>query len=742
MAKPTPSRAVPKPPRSWGRIIKRIFIWLLIFVLVIMVLGALAAVVAYRTVSLPDPSRDFQTNTSFLYYRDGKTKLGSLAVQNRQTIDYTEMPDNIKNAVISAENRSFWEDRGISPGGIARSAWAIARGGQLQSGSTITQQYIKVLYLNSERTMKRKLKELILAIKMGQELPKEEILEGYLNTIYFGRSAYGIQAAAKSYFLTDAKNLTLQQSATLAAILNNPGRYNPSKEANLDRLHERYRYVLDGMLEMGKISKAEHDAAAAKLPDFPEVPISNRYGGPKGFLIKKVEAELAENGFSEDQIFGGGLQVVTTFDPAAQQAAESTAQKYTQLAAEKAKVPQDPKQLHAAIASVETETGEVLALYGGPDFVKNSRNWATTDRSTASTFKTYALAAGLRNGFGLKDKFNGNTFTPKGDAKPVRNEFSYQYGQVNLIKATADSINTAFVDLTEQMPNGAREVEKAANDAGVPTGNGWDLNNRISLGVAEASPLDQASGYATFANDGTHVPAHVVREVRDHNGKVLYSANVKPKSAFESDVAADVTHALSAVVDEGTGRRVSVLDRPIAGKTGTAGVGDKIISAWFVAYTKQISTAVMFVAGDDGVGNLDPYARPQDKAFFGGSYPAQVWAEYMKVATKDQPVEEFPKPGWVNGGKPSSPTPKSKPTPTPSATPTQTQPTSQPTSGEPPKDQGAPPNENSSGPTTHPTDPSVEPSSHPTKPTSTPTPNPSKPPNNHPRPPIKPPSGP
>ncbi|MDN6799582.1 MAG: transglycosylase domain-containing protein, partial [Propionibacterium sp.] len=253
-----------------GRFFKNLAFTTLVLVLVLAIAAGVGAIVFYNRTNLPDPNKDFQTNTSFIYFNDSKTKLGSLSVQNRQTISYEQMPKSIKDAAISAENRTFWEDQGISIGGIVRAAWTIARGGEMQGGSTITQQYIKILYLSQDRTMQRKLKELVLAVKMGKQVPKEDILAGYLNTIYFGRGAYGIQAAAKSYFNVDASKLTVPQSAVLASILNNPTLFDPSGGAKArERLLNRYRYVLDGMLEAGNITQAEHDEYSRKLPAFP-----------------------------------------------------------------------------------------------------------------------------------------------------------------------------------------------------------------------------------------------------------------------------------------------------------------------------------------------------------------------------------------------------------------------------------------------------------------------------------------
>ena len=646
-------------------------------------ISAMAVVVyGYSTTKLPAANAEFNTATTFVYYNDGKSELGNFAIQNRTPLSFAKMPETIKQASVAAENRTFWTDKGISIRGMIRAAWKIARGQDVQGGSTITQQYIKILYLNSERTMKRKFRELFLAYKISKKMSKEDILAGYLNTIYFGHGAYGVQAASKEYFNIDAKSLSVPQAAFLATVVNNPSMYDPEDKDNHARILSRYRYVINSMAEMNFITPAQATTYSQKLPKFPKVPANQRYGGPKGFLMKMVERELGAAGFDSSQISGGGLKIITTFDKDAQQAAVESAQKYTKQSARA--VGRKSSKLHAAIASVDVNSGEVIALYGGPDFVKNSRNWATTPRPTASTFKTYALAAGLKDGYSLLNRFSGNTFTPPGESKPVRNEFSHQYGQsVDLITATKDSINTAFVDLTSQMDNGPRKIMKMAQAVGAPKGAGWDKTSRIPLGTAEVSPLAQASAYATFANDGVVVPDHVVREVRDRKGRVIYKANPEKKRVVSEDIAHDVTFALSNVVQEGTGSAVQTLDRPIAGKTGTkdrknADGSSDIVSAWFVAYTRQISTAVMYVAGNSGTGDLDNYARPGDSTFFGGTYPALTWADYMKVATKGQAVKEFPKPAYVNRDEVPQPSQTAQETLQPTDEPTTEAPKPQP----------------------------------------------------------------
>lgn len=672
-----------------------------IVVLALLLIGMLAGYLFYANTKLPNPNGDFSTQTTSLYYRDGTTKLGDLSIQNRTVVGYDQIAQPMKDAVVAAEDRTFWTNRGISPRGMTRAVWAILRGGDVQGGSTITQQYIKLRYLTSERTMTRKLNELALAVKMNNQMSKPDILGGYLNTIYFGRGAYGAEKGAETYFGVQAKDLSVPQAAVLAAMINNPSIYDPELDAdNRARLQDRYNYVLDGMLEMGTISQAEHDQDYGKLPEIRPIQQPDTYGGPKGFLMTMAENELMANGFTSAQINGGGLNITTTFDAAAQAAAEQVAQKYTAQAAQNAPTPQDPANLHVGLASVQVGSGELLALYGGPDYVASQFNWGTIPRPAASTFKAWTLLAALRQGFSLNTVLNGSTFTPPGDTMPVSNDSHVNYGKVTLAKATAYSMNTAYTDLVGKMANGPASVVKAANDAGVPSGPGWDLNNRIALGTAEVSPVSNATGFATVANDGSYVATHVIKEVRDSSGKVLYSASVPANQTVENAVARTAQNALEGVVTSGTGTTAKKLNRDVIAKTGTAGVGNATVSAWFVGATKQVSTAVMFVAGD-GSADLNPYRGPGYASFSSGEYPAQAWLDYMQVATQGQPVEKFNTLKAVPGVTTSEPVSTPPPEPSKSA---------------------APPSTSSEMPTDQPTQPIQPPTSKEPKPSPTPTP--------------------
>ena len=310
--------------------------------------------------------------------------------------------------------------------------------------------------------------------------------------------------------------------------------------------------------------------------------------------------------------------------------------------------------LHVGLASIDVGTGGILALYGGSDFVSNSRNWATTPRYAASTFKVWGAVAGLRNGFGLSSTLRGSTYTPEGDTEPVQNDSAYNYGTVTLQKAIQDSINTSFVDLIARIPNGTEELIRAANDAGIPEDDSWAPQvNRMVLGEGEVTALDNATGYATLAGNGVRNETHIVAEVRDASGNVVYSGNSEGVQAIETPVAQDLSYALSGAV---AGSTVSAVDgRDVAGKTGTEGIAvgqdgaTKQItrSAWLCGYTKQIATAVVMVAGDDGNQNLDVYARPGSGAFYGAGYPTDVWNSYMAVATDGLPFVDFDPPANI-----------------------------------------------------------------------------------------------
>ncbi len=461
-----PKRPAAKKPMK--RRLLTVLKWGLIVGLVIMLTGMGAFYYAYTQTTIPNPNAEFQTETTVIYYADGKTQLGTFATQNRESIPYSEMPDNIKQAVVAAEDQSFWTNQGIDPKGIIRAAFSNARGNSTQGASTITQQYVKILYLTQERSFNRKLKEAFLSLKLQREQSKQEILEGYLNTIYFGRGAYGIQAAAMAYFDVPAKDLNLKQAAVLASVLNDPNDLDPAegKEARA-ALKERYTYVLGSMADTGDITAEEADQASQTLPKFPKIEADSQYGGQKGHMLRLVRQELRQMGYSEEEIDGGGLRVTTTFTPEAMQAAEEG------VLAQKPEGFGD-KELHIAAATVEPGTGALLGFYGGQDYLDSEINWAEAGGMVGSTFKPFTLATAITEGFSLEDTFEGNSPYEFPDGLEVRNEGGgdgNDYGsEVDATYALEESINTAFVDMSASIPDGPEKIDGHGQRARHPAG--------------------------------------------------------------------------------------------------------------------------------------------------------------------------------------------------------------------------------------------------------------------------------
>ncbi|GAB4001728.1 transglycosylase domain-containing protein [Nocardioides ultimimeridianus] len=644
-------------PKDWKSRLKRLTLWALVAFLICSLIGIVGFIIAYKSINIPDPNAEYLTQTTHVFYADGKTDLGDFAVQDRTAIPFAEMPQTIKDAVVAAENRSFWTDHGIDPKGILRAAFSNAQGNATQGGSTITQQYVKLLYLTQERSIKRKIKEAILSLKIQQQLSKQTILEGYLNTVYFGRGAYGVQAAARSYFDVDAKDLTLRQSAVLASLVNNPSGLDPANgKASKAALLERYDYVLNGMASMGTADPTKVAKYVGHLPKFPTIKSEDRYGGQRGHILSMVKQQLLSLGFSEAEIAGGGLQVTTTFTKKAMNATARGVKKIRPSGF-------GPRRLHIAAASVQPGTGAVRGLYAGQDYLLSQLNWALLGGSAGSTIKPFALAAGLKAGFSLKDTFQGNGPYTYPDGHEVNNEGNTPYGaHITLLKALEESVNTAFADLTMSIPDGPQRIVDMVNAAGIPPATaanppygfpdhspGQVADSGVALGSETVSPINMANAYATIANKGVAADAYIIEKVVDADGVTRYQHEVTTHRAMSADIAADDTYAMQQVVQQGTGTAALALGRPAAGKTGTAtNALDQVSSAWFAGFTPQMSTAVMYVRGQ-GNGQLDGWLP----SYFGGHYPAETWTEIMKIEMAGLPVEDFPPPAYVDGTAPT-----------------------------------------------------------------------------------------
>ena len=662
---------------------RRILKWGLLVALVGFLLGTAAFAYGYMSTDIPDPNEDFQTETSIVYYADGKTELGRFAEQNRISVSLSDVPPHVQAAVIAAEDRTFYTNRGIDPKGILRAAFSNAQGNATQGASTITQQYVKIFYLSTERSLSRKVKEAFLSLKLQQTQSKNEILQGYLNTIYFGRGAYGIQAAAQAYFDKDVQDLTVKEGAVLASILNSPNNLDPANgRATKQELLGRYQYVIDGMVDMGELDPGEGGQLRERLPRFPRVVENDSLGGQRGYMLEMVKSELRDEGFDEAEIQGGGLRVTTTFTRKAMRASTR---------AVLANRPKGLKGLHVATASIDPRNGALRGFFAGQDYLRSNggTNWAVAGGAPGSSFKPFALTAGLRDGYSLKSTFEGNSPLEVGDS-----EFENQgedggsdYGSaVTLLKATEDSINTAYVDLTLSLEDGPREVVDTAVDLGIPE-DSTDLRPEagVALGSAIVNPIDMANSYGTIADGGQAKDWYVVNRVRAADGEARYTHQGEKERVVSADISSDVSYALQQVAAVGSGTNANTIGRPVAGKTGTATNDDgNIRSSWFVGYTPQLSTAVMYVRGK-GQAPLDGFMP----SFYGGDYPARTWASLTEGALQGAPVIEFPEPAFVEATNEEhvpppppppeptqapSPTKRPKPTrpPEPSPTPTET----------------------------------------------------------------------
>ncbi|MFI0422302.1 transglycosylase domain-containing protein [Spongiactinospora sp. 9N601] len=646
--------------------------------------------VAWALTPIPEAAqKQAVAQGSVIYYRDGKTVLAKQGV-NRKTVKLERVPKHVRDAVIAAENRSFYQDTGVSLRGTARAIWSTVTGKQVQGGSTITQQMVRNYYsgLDQERSIGRKFKEIMVALKVDQSKSKDWVLQQYLNTIYFGRGAWGVQAAAQAYFGKDVDKLSIAQGAYLAAVIQQPTRFAAPKGEALTEVTGRWRWVLGAMAQMRAITPEQ--AAAQRFPKLAATRSTLTPKGQDNYMLVQVRAELARRGYDDEDINQAGLKVTTTFDKGLMAAAEK---------AVTSTLPDSlPKKIRTGLAAVDPATGEVLAFYGGRYKTSQQYDNAFSAKVQAgSTFKPYALAAALENGYGLETRVNGNSPMTVA-SRPVENSGGTSYGMVNLVTATRNSINTAFVDLGEKV--GLDKIAEVAKASGLPAAQIDPHRSAATfpIGVASLSAVQQASGFGTFAANGMHQEAHVIRSVTDADGK---TTEVVPtaRRAFSEQAAADATYAMTQVVEGGTGSAARLWDRPVAGKTGTA---DKSIAAWFAGFTPQLSTTVNMFRDDN-----KPLVVPGYGELYGGALPARVWRAFMSEAMEGQPVKEFPEPSnrgyvedyddedepyWDEGEsdddyprrpEPTDPLPTEPGTPEPTVDPTE-QPTEPPTSEEPP----------------------------------------------------------
>jgi membrane peptidoglycan carboxypeptidase len=616
--------------RTW---VKRIFFVLLS----LFALGCVGVAIAYATIDPPKPNQLADAQASIMYYDDGKTELARISDVNgnRESVDLKAIPDHVQKAVIAAEDRSFYSNNGVSPTGIARAIWDGLRGSTTQSGgSTITQQYVKNYFLTQDKSLTRKGKEIIISVKIDQQQSKGEVLQNYLNTIYYGRGAYGIQTASKAYFGKDAGQLTIAEGAVLASVINAPSLYDPALgQKQQDNLRNRFAYVLDGMVSQGWLSQAERGTISAVPQTLPPQP-NKALAGPNGYLVNEVRKHLVSDlKLSDNDIDRGGLRITTTISKQAQDAA---------LAAIDKDFPKDAKDVYAGLAAVRPGDGAIVAMYGGADYQARQYN-ATTDAvmQAGSTMKPFALVAALQQGVSTKTRFDGNSplvVPGLGREGGISNESNTDYGMVDLRRATAKSINTVFVGLNQRI--GPKATREAAVAAGIPAntpGLGDDLTN--VLGTSSPHVLDVANAYATIAAQGQRATPYLIAAVTSEQVNIDFKAPKQLREAFAKDIAADVIDAMKQVTAPGgTGARAADIGRPVAAKTGTS---EEHKSVWFTAIVPQLSVSIGMYRDVGGVPQpLENITGINELS--GNSIPLSIYRDFITAALKGVPAQDFP----------------------------------------------------------------------------------------------------
>jgi len=594
---------------------------------VLVALGVATIVFAYAAISLPETPE--QAQTTVVLDADGNVLAELYAEENRVDVPLEEVAPVVVDAVLAAEDRHFYGHTGLNPFSIGRAFIANMRGEQLQGGSTITQQLVKNTYLTPERSVIRKAKEAILAIKIERQWGKDEILERYLNTVYFGRGAYGIEKAAELWFDTTAKDLTLAQAAMLAGAIRAPETADPDLHA--DEAARRRDIVLGAMVDTRAITQDEADAAAAEpITTADRRDPDEQLRGSSAYFVAQVRGWLVER-YGERVAFGGGLRVQTTLRPGMQAAAE-------RAVFETLDQQGDPD---AALVALD-DRGAVVAMIGGRDFKTSNVNLAMgaagggQGRQPGSTFKPFVLAAALESGIPVTQRFPGPaelTVEVDGIEYPVENYGGESFGNIDLIEATAKSVNTAYVQLAAQI--GIRPVAELANELGVTAE--LEPFPALALGSEEVSPIDMARSYMTFANRGERITPFFVEAVQDADGATIFTAEPEREPVYPRQYADLMNHVLTQTIERGTGRAADI-GRDAAGKTGTT---SENTDAWFVGYTPRIGAAVWMGYKDGTSQRMDSvHGRPVT----GGGLPAQIWARFMEEATADIDTGTFEPP--------------------------------------------------------------------------------------------------
>ncbi|MFI1679484.1 transglycosylase domain-containing protein [Streptomyces sp. NPDC020607] len=698
-------RAARKRPSGGKRTgIRRFFTWKKILgtFLGFCLLGMLGFVVLYLVVDIPKGNAAARKQSNVYKYSNGDV-IARTGDVNREIVDLDKVPEDVQKTFVAAENKSFYKDEGIDFKGTARGVLNTVTGKGKQGGSTITQQYVKNYYLSQDQTVSRKLKELVISLKVDREKGKDDILAGYINTSYYGRGAYGIQAAAQAYYQVDAKKLNVQQGAYLAALLQAPSQYDWAAATPTGKklVKQRWNYVLDNMVEEGWLDSGKREGLKFPVPKDPKAPPGR--GGQIGYLVEEAKREVLRNSnLSEAEFEAGGYTVTLNIDPKKQKQLEKAVDAKLNDKLDRKKNKADAN-VQAGAASVDPKTGKVLAMYGGEDYVKHYTNNATRrDYQPASTFKPLILAAALENGSKTQEglPITASTVYDGTSKRPVKggdvafappNEDGHSYGPVTVQKAMNKSVNSVFAQMGVDV--GMPKVMETAGELGMDV-KGLPAVPAQTLGSMGASPLEMAGVYATLDNHGKKVTPALVGSV-EHKDRTVDLPDPIGDQVVQRGTADSITSVLTGVVDDGTGSAVRNPSQDVAGKTGTS---DDNKSAWFTGYTPKLVTAVgLFGEGAKGkqVSMKGAGGLPRVD---GGSFPAQIWAAYTfdamgspssfdldtnmgaAIAPVPDPTSEAPK---DPSGTPTAPEdddePSKKPTPTPTPTKSSTSPTPTPT---------------------------------------------------------------
>jgi penicillin-binding protein 1A len=597
---------------------------------------------------------------SYMYSADGSVLAVLREEENRQSVPLDTVPQHVISAILAVEDAGFWVHDGFDVRGMLRAFRAnVEEGGISQGGSTITQQLIKLDVLGNEQTLDRKIEEIVLASRLEKSMSKEEILDRYVNTVYFGNHAYGIQAAAETYFGVNARDLNPGQGALLAGLIRNPVSYNPIRFP--ERAAARLDIALERLVDVGALT--EDEAVVWKQATPIPTAVHNVLPRANDYFASAVEQQLLaderlgrtpEERF--DAVYFGGLKVYTTYSPQAQAQAQAARDQNLPLVngvfpAGIDPATGNPRYGSAAVVSVVPQTGAVPYMVGGPGFENYKYNLVTQNkRQTGSSFKTFVLATAMERGYSPEDQIDGTGpcrfDNPNGEPDPyeAENFGGSTRGVGTLTTQTLGSVNCAYVRLG--LVVGLNNVVNMAQRLGVRSApeDGLAANQSLPLGSAGVTPLDMASAYATLANDGAYNPPYIIQKVEDRNGNLIFQHQPAPKPVISPQTARLVTAILRQNVTGGTGTAASLgTGQPAAGKTGThTGSYD----AWFVGYTPQLATAVW-------VGGLGAQftIRLGGSGITGGSYPARIWGDFMRAWHTGRPIQQFAGPQPVPGGR-------------------------------------------------------------------------------------------